>query len=110
MAGLPPYASLGMLRAEGKTQEAAQAFLRDAAEAAKPSADALGCVTLYPAVPTPVQRVANIERAQMMIESPHRAALQRFLTDSQPLWLDVAQKNRRNGLVRWAVDVDPLSI
>ncbi|MDO9003325.1 MAG: primosomal protein N' [Aquabacterium sp.] len=110
MAGLPPYASLAILRAEGKTQEAAQAFLRDAADAAKPSADALGCVTLYPAVPTPVQRVANIERAQMMIESPNRAALQRFLTDSQPLWLDTAQKNRRNGLVRWAVDVDPLSI
>ncbi|MBA4110785.1 MAG: primosomal protein N' [Leptothrix sp. (in: Bacteria)] len=110
MAGLPPYASLAMLRAEGKTQEAAQAFLREAAQAAQASADALGCVTLYPAVPTPVQRVANIERAQMMIESPHRAALQRFLTDSQALWLDVAQKNRRNGLVRWAVDVDPLSI
>jgi len=110
MAGLPPYASLAMLRAEGKTQEAAQAFLKDAAEAAKPLADALACITLYPAVPTPVQRVANIERAQMMIESPNRAALQRFLTDSQPLWLDTAQKNRRNGLVRWAVDVDPLSI
>ena len=110
MAGLPPYASLAMLRAEGKTQEAAQAFLRDAAEAAKPLADALGCVTLYPAVPTPVQRVANIERAQMMIESPNRAALQRFLTDSQATWLELAQKNRRNGLVRWAVDVDPLSI
>ncbi|RZI85223.1 MAG: primosomal protein N' [Rubrivivax sp.] len=110
MAGLPPYASLAMLRAEGKTQDAAQAFLRDAAEAVQAHADALGCVTLYPAVPTPVQRVANIERAQMMIESPNRAALQRFLSDSQSVWLDLAQKNRRSGLVRWAVDVDPLSI
>ncbi len=110
MAGLPPYASLAMLRAEGKTQEAAQAFLRDAADLSRPLADALGCVTLYPAVPTPVQRVANIERAQMMIESPNRAALQRFLSDSQAPWLDLAQKNRRSGLVRWAVDVDPLSI
>ncbi|RZL00075.1 MAG: primosomal protein N' [Rubrivivax sp.] len=110
MAGLPPYASLAMLRAEGKTQEAAQAFLRDAAAVTQPMADALGCVTLYPAVPTPVQRVANIERAQMMIESPNRAALQRFLSDSQSVWLDLAQKNRRSGLVRWAVDVDPLSI
>jgi primosomal protein N' (replication factor Y) len=110
MAGLPPYASLAMLRAEGKTQEAAQAFLREAAEVSRPLAEALGSVTLYPAVPTPVQRVANIERAQMMIESPNRAALQRFLTDSQPTWLDLAQKSRRGGLVRWAVDVDPLSI
>ncbi|MDE2402630.1 MAG: primosomal protein N' [Burkholderiales bacterium] len=110
MAGLPPYASLAMLRAEGKTQEAAQTFLREAIEAVQPLADALGGITLYPAVPTPVQRVANIERAQLMIESPKRAALQRFMAECQRVWLDVAQQNRRNGLVRWAVDVDPLSI
>jgi len=110
MAGLPPYASLAMLRAEGKTQEAAQGFLAEAAQAVQHLADALGGVTLYPAVPTPVQRVANVERAQLMIESPQRAALQRFLSQSQSVWLDVAQKNRRSGLIRWAVDVDPLSI
>ncbi|MES2091391.1 MAG: primosomal protein N', partial [Pseudomonadota bacterium] len=110
MAGLPPYSSLAMLRAEGKTQEAAQQFLSEAAEAVQALADALACVTLYPAVPTPVQRVANVERAQMMIESTNRAALQRFMSESQSIWLQVAQKNRRNGLVRWAVDVDPLSI
>jgi len=110
MAGLPPYASLAMLRAEGKTQEAAQAFLSEAVQAVQHLADELGSVTLYPAVPTPVQRVANVERAQLMIESPQRPALQRFLTQAQPIWLDVAQKNRRSGLIRWAVDVDPLSI
>jgi primosomal protein N' (replication factor Y) len=110
MAGLPPYASLAMLRAEGKTQEAAQGFLAEAAQAVQHLADALGSITLYPAVPTPVQRVANVERAQLMIESPQRAALQRFLSQSQSVWLAVAQKNRRSGLIRWAVDVDPLSI
>ncbi len=110
IAGMPPFASLAMLRAEAKTQEAAQAFLQQAADMAQPWADALGCVTLYPAVPTPVQRVANIERAQMMIESSSRPALQRFLTDTREMWLDLAQKNRRSGLVRWAVDVDPLAI
>jgi primosomal protein N' (replication factor Y) len=110
MAGMPPHASLAMLRAEAKTQEAAQAFLAQAVEAAGHLADELGGITLYPPVPTPVQRVANVERAQLMIESPQRLALQRFLARSQSLWLDVAQKNRRSGLIRWAVDVDPLSI
>ncbi len=106
-AGLPPYASLALLRAEAKTQDAANAFLRAAAEAVS---EISGGVTLYPSVPTPVQRVADIERAQMMMESPQRPALQRLLTEAQPIWLALAQQHRRSGLVRWAVDVDPLSI
>ena len=53
---------------------------------------------------------ANIERAQLMVDSASRPALQRFLQQSQPIWLDLAQKNRRSGLIRWAVDVDPLAI
>ena len=108
MAGLPPYASLAMLRAEARTQEAAQAFLLEAARAVQTDADE--AVRLYPPVPTPVQRVANVERAQMMIESPQRLALQRFLVAAQPVWLAQAQQHRRSGLIRWAVDVDPLSI
>jgi primosomal protein N' (replication factor Y) len=108
MAGLPPYASLAMLRAEGKTQEAAQHFLM---QAASQTQDLAGeWVTLYPPVPTPIQRVANVERAQLMIESSNRLALLRFLQQAQAIWLDEAQKNRRSGLIRWAVDVDPLSI
>jgi len=110
MAGLPPYASLAMLRAEGKTQQAAQDFLTAAVAEVAHLADEIGGITLYPPVPTPVQRVANVERAQLMIESPLRPALQRFLAQSQAIWLALAQKNRRSGLIRWAVDVDPLSI
>lgn len=106
-ACLPPYASLALLRAEAKTQDAANDFLRAAAEAVAHLASG---VTLYPPVPTPVQRVADIERAQMMMESPQRPALQRLLTEAQPIWLALAQQHRRSGLVRWAVDVDPLSI
>ncbi|HEX5310860.1 replication restart helicase PriA [Aquabacterium sp.] len=108
MASLPPYASLAMLRAEGKTQEAAQHFLNRAAELTQDLAGE--AIVLYPPVPTPIQRVANVERAQMMIESANRLALQRFLQSAQALWLDEAQKNRRSGLIRWAVDVDPLAI
>jgi primosomal protein N' (replication factor Y) len=51
-----------------------------------------------------------VERAQLMIESSNRLALLRFLQQAQAIWLDEAQKNRRSGLIRWAVDVDPLSI
>lgn len=113
MAGLPPYASLAMLRAEGKTQEAAQGFLEAAATAVQDlvaqAPEAAGLM-LYPAVPTPVQRVANVERAQLMIECGQRAVLQRFLSEAQAVWLAQAQQHRRSGLIRWAVDVDPLAI
>ena len=67
-------------------------------------------VFVYPAVPMSIQRVANIERAQMLVESPSRGALQKFLA----AWHDVLHATRSapecKGLIRWAVDVDPLAI
>ena len=90
--------------------EAADAFVRQLLAAHKvPDADA---VTLYPPVPTSVARVANVERMQMLIESPSRAALQRFLS----AWLPALHELRRTArsansrILRWAIDVDPLSI
>jgi primosomal protein N' (replication factor Y) len=53
-----------------------------------------------------VQRVANVERAQMLIESDSRVALQRFLAAWQP----VLHAQRDKSVIRWAIDVDPLAI
>ena len=50
------------------------------------------------------------ERAQMLIESPSRAALQRFLTAWQAVLHATRQQPEGKGLIRWAVDVDPLAI
>ena len=110
MAGLPPYAHLAMLRAEGRTQEAAQNYLQTAADLIEPLVLELGGLLLYPAVPTAVQRVANVERAQMLIEASTRPVLQRLLQRAMPSLLALAKKNRPSGLIRWAVDVDPLAI
>jgi primosomal protein N' (replication factor Y) len=109
-AGLPPYAHLAMLRAEAKTQAAAQAFLDQAAQVVEAHAAQLGGILLYPPVPTAVQKVANVERAQMLIEAEARPALLRLLQAATQPWLALAHKNRPNGLIRWAVDVDPLAI
>jgi primosomal protein N' (replication factor Y) len=94
-----------LVRCEARTQQAAQAFLR-AAGAAAQSLPAAKQVSLYSAVPMSIQRVANVERAQMLVESASRAALQRFLAAWQP----VLRATREQGLIRWAVDVDPLAI
>jgi primosomal protein N' (replication factor Y) (superfamily II helicase) len=106
-AGLPPFSSLALLRAEAKQADAALAFLADARNAALPQARDLG-VRLYAAVPPPLQRVAGVERLQMLLEADSRRALQRLLAD----WVPRLQplKARHKGLLRWAVDVDPLGI
>jgi primosomal protein N' (replication factor Y) len=106
-AGLPPFAFQALVRAEARSQDAAQAFLNGASEDALAAAlDTEGRVTCYPAVPMTVQRVANVERAQMLVESDSRAALQRFLAGWQPL----LHARRDRSILRWAIDVDPLAI
>jgi len=108
-AGMPPFAFQALLRADARTQEAAQAFLGAASAAAEslPGADR---VTRYPAVPLAIQRVANVERAQMLIESQSRAALQRLLAGWQPLLHELRRAPEGKGVIRWLVDVDPHSI
>ena len=110
MAGLPPHSHLALLRAEARTADAARGFLQAATEVADATAEAAG-VTLYPPVPTPIARVADVERMQMLIESPSRQVLQRFLAD----WLPALHAMRRERaadqrILRWAIDVDPLAI
>jgi primosomal protein N' (replication factor Y) (superfamily II helicase) len=111
MAGLPPYAHIAMLRAEAHTPEAARGFLQAAAELAS-TLQGADTVMLYPPVPTTVARVANVERMQMLIESPSRMNLQRFLAQWLPALHDVRKqlKAPEQRILRWAVDVDPLSI
>ncbi|SDO07365.1 primosomal protein N' [Polaromonas sp. JS666] len=110
-AGMSPFGFSALVRAEARTQEVAQGFLNAAAA----QAEALeltgnGQVTAYPAVPMTIQRVANIERAQMLVESPSRAALQRFLAAWQPVLFETRQQAEFKSLIRWAIDVDPIAI
>ena len=109
-AAMPPFGALALVRAEARSQEVAQAFLNMAREGALQAGQDTTHVTLYPAVPMAIQRIANVERAQMLVESPSRAALQRFLGT----WHNVLQEAKAapqcRGIIRWAIDVDPLAI
>ena len=116
-AGMPPFCAQALVRAEARQQEAAQAFLNAAREAGEallsdmPGHADLGPgegLTLFAAVPMSLQRVANVERAQMLIESPSRLLLQRFLTQWHPILHSLRSQHR--SVIRWAVDVDPQSI
>ena len=112
-AAMPPFSFQALVRAEARTQEAAQGFLDAARQAADalPQADhLLADVTLFPAVPMTIQRIANVERAQMLVESPSRAALQRFLAAWQAALHATRAQAAGRGVIRWAIDVDPLGI
>jgi len=104
MAGLPPYSHLALVRAEARTLDVARAFLQAASDAAGSPQG----VSIYPPVPMSMQRVANVERAQMLVESSARPALQQFLAQWSPALH--ALRGAHKGLLRWAVDVDPLAI
>ena len=110
-AVLSPFGFSALVRADAKSQEVAQGFLNAAAEAAQTQQlPGHAHVTPYPAVPMTIQRVANIERAQMLVESPSRKALQGFLAAWQPLLFETRRQAEFKSLVRWAIDVDPIAI
>ncbi|ABE46157.1 replication restart helicase PriA [Polaromonas sp. JS666] len=110
-AGMAPFGFSALVRAEARAQEVAQGFLNAAAASAKAQqVTGHDQVAAYPAVPMTIQRVANIERAQMLVESPSRAALQRFLAAWQPVLFETRQHSDFKSLIRWAVDVDPIAI
>ena len=100
--GLPPFTHLALLRAEARTVDAAQAFLAAAA-----ALDAPPGIVLYAPVPSSMARVAGVERMQLLVESASRPLLQQWLA----AWLAQLHTLRgaHKGLLRWAVDVDPLS-
>jgi primosomal protein N' (replication factor Y) len=116
-AELPPISHQALLRADARTQEAAQALLNAAREtleaqlSADPdTADLVLQVSVYPAVPMSMQRVADVERAQMLLESPNRMALQKMLWHLHSVLHQVRSQPEHKGVIRWLVDVDPQAI
>lgn len=105
--GLPPFAYQALLTAEARELQQALAFLQRARDVADQAGlPALDSVTRYDPVPLRVVRVAHVERAQLLVESTHRPALQGFLT-AWSAWLPQLANELR---VRWQLEVDPLEI
>ncbi len=102
-ARLPPFVYQAMLRAEGRTLDAALKFLEEAAAAFGPLPGAER-VTVYDAVPLTIVKVFNVHRAQLLLESASRAALQASLRAWQPALRSL------KGVLRWNVEVDPLDV
>lgn len=95
---LPPGHPLALLRAESAAEAAATRFL----EAAGAIIRAAGAEALGP-IPAPMLRRAGRWRAQLWLQAPSRAALQRALSRAAP----ELEGHRLARRVRWGIDVDP---
>jgi primosomal protein N' (replication factor Y) len=100
--GLPPFSHLALLRAEAASLAGAMRFLDGARAALAPSAK----VQAFGPVVAPMERLAGRYRAQLLLQSGSRSALQATLAAAVP-GLDRLPEARK---VRWSVDVDPLDL
>ena len=106
-AGLPPFAFLALLRADSVDPESPSAFLRRARDAALAAGAQAAGVRLLGPVPAPMERRAGRYRAQLLLECPRRADLQRFLAPWVARLREPAVAGTRSGGLRWSLDVDP---
>ncbi|MEO8459528.1 MAG: primosomal protein N' [Dokdonella sp.] len=97
-AALPPFAQFALLRAEAKQPKAVENFLQAAlAEVDSETVHAHG------PLPAPMPRRAGAHRAQVLIESNERPAMQSFLAE----WMERVRSLPTARKVRWSLDVDP---
>jgi primosomal protein N' (replication factor Y) (superfamily II helicase) len=98
-AALPPYMYQALLRAEAPELATAIAFLEQARDILPTDA-----ITLNDPIPMTMTRVYNVDRAQLLVESNSRPALQAFLKE----WVALLRALKTR--VRWSLEVDPLDI
>jgi len=98
-AGFPPYVHEAALRAEAIRLATTMAFLNAAAQLV-PAPEG---VRIYDPVPHVITRRAGYERAQLIVQSASRPALQEFLR----AWSAALPASAPSGL-RWHLDVDPI--
>jgi primosomal protein N' (replication factor Y) len=99
----PPFSRLALVRADARGPQAALQFL----EAARAAAGSLpeGLRILGP-VAASMARRAGLHRAQLLLESPSRTELQRFLSG----WLPALERLPAKRGIRWSLDVDPADL
>jgi primosomal protein N' (replication factor Y) len=100
----PPFSRLALIRASAHKREDARAFLETAAKLIAPRN--AGDIRVLGPVSAPMERRAGRYRAQLLLQSVNRQALQKLL---QPLRTEL-ENDRSARKVRWSVDVDPIEL
>ncbi|HEX6157917.1 MAG TPA: primosomal protein N', partial [Burkholderiales bacterium] len=98
-AGFPPFVFEAALRAEAPKLDQAIEFLKNAAASVRAPDE----VSVFDPVPHLLTRRADFERAQIVMQSRSRQALQEFLGLLSRHLFETAPRH-----VRWHLDVDPI--
>ena len=98
-AGFPPFVFEAALRAEAPKLDQAIEFLKSAAAAVRAPDE----VSVFDPVPHLLTRRADFERAQIVMQSGSRQALQDYLKQLTEHLFESAPRH-----VRWHLDVDPI--
>jgi primosomal protein N' (replication factor Y) len=102
MAGLPPFSSMALIRAEAPQREMANGFLQEIRQLSQQLN--LSSVTIMGPIPAVMEKRAGKFRAQLLLQAPQRADLQSGLKQLVPVIETIKLRNK----VRWHIDVDPL--
>jgi primosomal protein N' (replication factor Y) (superfamily II helicase) len=113
-ANMPPFCSQALIKAESRSQENAQKFLLEIkaladsilhARVKSGQLPSLEHILVFSPIPMNMRKIANLERAQLLIESQSRKYLQSFLLE---LKLSMQLKSRDfTSVHRWVIDIDP---
>ncbi|MES2535807.1 MAG: primosomal protein N' [Pseudomonadota bacterium] len=98
-ACLPPFIYQALLRAEAKELNTALEFLQLARDCLEHPG-----ITINDPIPMTMTRVANVDRAQLLIESASRPGLQAFLKT----WMTTLRAIKTRA--RWTLEIDPVDI
>lgn len=99
---LPPYRYLTLFRAESLSKSLPLEFLGEIADKVPPH----DSVNLLGPVPSPMEKRAGKHRAQLLVSSSNRHALQNTVKRC----VEVADQSPTARKVRWSVDVDPVDL
>ena len=105
-ANFPPFGFFALLHAQSSHQAKALQFLRRAKQDINPAQG----VKVMDVIPAPMERRAGQFRAQLLLSSTQRSALNASLL----LWLQLLEKNKDArklaASVRWHLDIDPQNL
>jgi primosomal protein N' (replication factor Y) len=102
-AGFPPFAHLGLLRAEAQHSEAALNFLQAAKQRLRAQDSML---EMHGPLPAPMPKRAGMHRMQLLLSTPDRRLLHRLLDHTIPAFYDLPEARK----TRWSLDIDPIDL
>lgn len=106
LEGAVPFVSQALLMADAPNINKALEFLQQAAQVGQQIADLIPShgVVIFDPIPMALMKVADKERAQLLIEAPSKGSLNSFLRQWYHKLLQIKTS------VHWVMDVDPMDV